>query len=85
MKKQTHFYITDFSKSPFCYSPHYNKERRVHMNKHYYTCIRTLDGLPVTHIWHCTQQVMFTQVMPAYDFVIALDRKPRNATNILEG
>lgn len=47
--------------------------------KRYYLCIRKRGN----DVWHCTQTTA-TSIAKAYDYIIPLDRKPRN-TDIREG
>ena len=51
--------------------------------KHYYNCIRKRNNTITNDIWHCTQATA-SNVAKAYDFIIPLERKPRN-TEVREG
>ena len=51
--------------------------------KHYYNCIRKRNGIITNDIWHCTQGTA-SNIAKAYDFIIPLERKPRN-TEVKQG
>lgn len=51
--------------------------------KQYYLATRFIGGKMIRHIWHCSHKTMRT-LQDVYDFVIPLERKPRNV-EIREG
>lgn len=51
--------------------------------KRYYNLIRKRNDTIQSDIWHCTQTTA-SSIAKAYDFIIPLERKPRNA-EIKEG
>lgn len=54
------------------------------MNKRYYNCIRKTGDTITCDVWYVTEMTIYRQVRPCYDFIIPLERKPRN-TPIKEG
>lgn len=55
------------------------------MKKRYYQAINIYDGTSIiTYVWHCTEQVAANVISKTCDFIIPLERKPRN-TEIREG
>lgn len=54
------------------------------MNKRYYNCIRKTGDTITCDVWLATEMTIHRQVRCCYDFIIPLDRKPRN-TPIKEG
>ena len=51
--------------------------------KHYYLATRFIGGKMIRHVWHCSTSTVKV-LQDNYDFVMPLDRKPRN-TEIREG
>ena len=53
--------------------------------RYYYRCLKTTAGKTKVDIWHCTHACATKLLIKAYDFILPLDKKPANATNIKEG
>lgn len=51
--------------------------------KRYYNLIRKRNDAIQSDIWHCTTSTALS-IVKAYDYIIPLDRKPRN-TEVREG
>lgn len=50
------------------------------MKKHWYQCFKIFSDHTDIIYWHCTQETM-SSTIKAYDFVLPLERKPRNITD----
>ena len=48
------------------------------MKKRYYSAIRQINNVTTIDIWHVEPNKAL-QVLKGYDFIIPLDRKPRNS------
>lgn len=79
------FKISPFENSPFIkYPPTQRRKKNMKQKKTYWQCItRNSTGDILTTIWHGTESAIATLVK-RYDFIIPLDRKPRNCTDIKE-
>lgn len=81
---------TRFSNFPHLKIPHHKvptkqkENKQMKQKKTYWQCItRNSTGDILTTIWHGTESSIST-LIKRYDFIIPLDRKPRNCTDIKE-
>lgn len=49
------------------------------MKRYYSATKKNRAGQAVTHIWHLDPEKAMARLSRSYDFIIPLDRKPRNA------
>ena len=54
------------------------------MTKSYFLAITVYSNYTDKQVWHCTQENAYKHVSPTCDFIIPLDRKPRNVKEIKE-
>lgn len=76
--------IPPFPNSPFSEFPHHTNRKENQMAKRYFLAITIYSNYTDRQVWHCTQENAYKLVSPTCDFIIPLDRKPRNVKEIKE-
>ena len=71
--------------TPFRFYPIEYRKESIMEKRYYYRCLKITEGKTKVDIWHCTHACATKLLNKAYDFILPLDKKPTNATNIKEG